>query len=90
MKKAKIKSIDNRTGEYLPRPKEKVEKYSKDLSACNEQAEQIKLFNKLLKLNISEVTAENLVKNNDQGLIKKWIEAINYSNGSVLAIKRII
>ena len=29
---------------------------------------------------ISKVTAENLIKNNDQGLIEKWIEAINYSN----------
>jgi len=26
------------------------------------------------------VTAENLIKNNDQELIKRWIEAINYSN----------
>jgi len=31
-------------------------------------------------LNVSKVTAENLIKNNDQGLIEKWIEAINYSN----------
>jgi len=29
---------------------------------------------------IYKVTAENLIKNNDQELIKKWIEAINYSN----------
>lgn len=30
--------------------------------------------------NIYKVTAENLIKSNDQGLIEKWIEAINYSN----------
>ena len=71
MKRAKIKSINNRTKEYLPGPKEEVKKYSK---------EQINLINKLVKINVSKVTAENLIKNNDQELIKKWIEAINYSN----------
>ena len=71
MKRAKIKSINNRTGEYLPGPKEEVIKYSK---------EQTTLINQLFKLNVSKVTAENLIKNNDQGLIKKWIEAIKYSN----------
>jgi len=71
MKRAKIKSINNRTGEYLPGPKEEVKTFSK---------EQIDLVNKLLKLNVSKVTAENLIKNNDQGLIEKWIEVINYSN----------
>ena len=29
---------------------------------------------------IYKVTAENLIKSNDQVLIEKWIEAINYSN----------
>ena len=42
--------------------------------------EQVDLVNKLLELNVSKVTAVNLIKNNDQGLIEKWIEAINYSN----------
>jgi len=37
-----------------------------------------KLFK--FKINVSKITAENLTKNNDQELIKKWIEAINYSN----------
>jgi len=37
-----------------------------------------KLFK--FKINVSKVTAVNLIKNNDQGLIEKWIEAINYSN----------
>jgi len=71
IKRAKIKSINNRTGEYLPGPKEGAIKYSK---------EQVNLVNKLLELNVSKITAENLIKNNDQGLIEKWIEAINYSN----------
>ncbi|MCG2820303.1 MAG: hypothetical protein L6371_00225, partial [Candidatus Atribacteria bacterium] len=71
MRKAKIKSINNRTGEYLPGPKEEVNKYSK---------EQIDLINKLVKINVSKVTAENLTRSNDQELIEKWIEAINYTN----------
>jgi len=71
MKRAKIKSIDGRTEEYLPGPKEEVKEFSK---------EQVDLVSKLLELNVSKVTAEKLIKNNDQELIKKWIEAINYSN----------
>jgi len=71
MKKAKIKSINNRTGEYLSEPKREVKIFSK---------EQVDLVNRLLELNVSKVTAENLIKNNDQELIKKWTEAINYSN----------
>jgi len=66
-----IKSIDNRTEEYLPGPKEEVNKYSE---------EQVDLVNKLLELNVSKVTAEDLIRSNDQGLIEKWIEAINYTN----------
>jgi len=82
MKKTKIKSIDDRTpvcvqrtgrGEYLPGPKEEVIKYSQ---------EQITLINQLVKINVSKVTAENLIKNNGQGLIKKWIEAINSTNAN--------
>ena len=71
MKRAEIKGINNRTEEYLPGPKDRVKIFYK---------EQIDLFNKLVKLNVSKVTAENLIKNNDQVLIEKWIEAINYSN----------
>ena len=71
MKKGKIKSINNRTGEYLPEPKREVKIFSE---------EQIDLVSKLLELNVSKVTAEKLIKNNDQGLIEKWIEAISYSN----------
>ena len=51
IKKAKIKSINNQTGEYLPGAKEEVNKYSK---------EQVNLVDKLVKLNISKVTAQNL------------------------------
>ena len=73
MKRAKTKNINNRTGEYLPGQKEEVKEFSK---------EQVDLVNKLLELNVSKITAGNLIKNNDQELIKKWIEAINYSNAS--------
>ena len=57
--------------DLLPESKREVKIFSK---------EQDDLVNKLLELNVSKVTAENLIKNNDQELIKKWIEAINYSN----------
>ena len=71
IKKGKIKSINNQIGEYLPEPKREVKIFSE---------EQVDLVNKLLELNVSEITAKNLIKNNDQELIEKWIEAINYSN----------
>ena len=71
IRRAKIKSIDNRTGKYLSDPKDEVKIFSK---------EQAELINKLVKLNISKITAENLIKNNDQELIEKWVKAINYSN----------
>jgi len=71
MKRVKIKSIDDRTEEYLPGPKEEVKIFTK---------EQIGLVNKLLEINVSKVTAENLTRSNDQELIEKWIEAIKYSN----------
>jgi hypothetical protein len=41
--------------------------------------ERTDLVDKLVKLNVSKVTAEDLIKNNDQEVIEKWIEAINYS-----------
>jgi len=71
MKRAKLRNINNRAGEYLPEPKREVKIFSE---------EQVDLVNKLLELNVSKITAENLIKNNDQGLIEKWIEAISYSN----------
>jgi hypothetical protein len=42
--------------------------------------ERADLVDKLVRLNVSKVTAEDLIKNNDQEVIEKWIEAINYSN----------
>jgi len=57
--------------DLLPESKRGVKIFSK---------EQVDLVNKLLELNVSKVTAENLIENNDQELIKKWIEAINYTN----------
>jgi len=62
---------NTQTEDFLPEPKEKIEKYTK---------EQINLIDKLVKLNVSKITAENLIKNNNQELIEKWIEAINYTN----------
>jgi len=73
IRRAKIKNINNRTEEYLPGPKREVKIFSK---------EQVELINKLVKINVSKITAENLIKSNDQELIEKWIEAINYSNAN--------
>ena len=70
MKRAEIKGINNRAEEYLPGPRDELSKYSK---------EQIDLVDKLVKLNVSKITAENLIKNSDQELIAKWIEAIHYA-----------
>ncbi|HBY57459.1 MAG TPA: hypothetical protein DEG96_06315, partial [Candidatus Atribacteria bacterium] len=74
IKKAKLKGINNinhQDREYLPEPQEEGEKYSE---------EQVNLINKLVKLNVSKITAENLVKSKDQELIKEWMEAINYTD----------
>ena len=71
MKRVKIKSIDDRTEEYLPDPKEEIKIFSE---------EQNNLINKLVKINVSKVTAEKLVKSNDQELIMEWVRAVNYSN----------
>jgi hypothetical protein len=70
MKRATLFS-SNQEEDLLPGPKPEVKKYSK---------EQVELINKLVKINVSKITAEKLVKSNDQELIKKWIEAIIYSN----------
>ena len=70
IRRAETKSINGRTEGYLPGPKEEVKKYSK---------EQTILINQLVKINVSKVTAENLIRSNNQELINKWIEAVNYS-----------
>jgi 3-methyladenine DNA glycosylase AlkD len=76
IRKAKLKGINSinqqdREREYLPEPQEEGKKYSE---------EQVNLINKLVKLNVSKITAENLVKSKGQKLIKEWMEAINYAN----------
>ena len=57
---AKIKIIGRQIEEYLPAAKEGAKIFSK---------EQVDLVDKLAELNVSEVTAKNLVKSNEQGLI---------------------
>ncbi len=71
IRRAETKNINNRIEIYLLGAKEGAIKYSK---------EQFNLIDKLVKINVSKVTAENIIKNNDQEIIKKWVEAINYSN----------
>lgn len=53
MKRAEMKSINNWTGEYLPEAKEGVKIFSK---------ERTDLVDKLVKLNVSKVTAEDIIK----------------------------
>jgi hypothetical protein len=69
MKRATLFS-SNQEEDLLPGPKPEVKKISK---------EQVELINKLVKINVSKVTAEKLVKSNDQELIEKWIKAVKYS-----------
>jgi hypothetical protein len=81
MKRAEIKSINNWTGEYLPEAKPVCVRTRTDREEVKIiSKERADLVDKLVELNISKVTAENLIKNNDQEVIEKWIEAINYSN----------
>lgn len=68
----RVRAFTNHQEEgLLPESKREVRIFSK---------EQVNLVYKLLELNVSKITAENLIKNNDQELIEKWIGAINYSN----------
>ena len=71
IKKGKIKNINHPEKQYLPGPKKETIKYSK---------EQINLINKLVEINVSKITAEKLIKSNDQELTEKWVEAVSYSN----------
>ena len=70
MKRAKIRIVDFQTEEYLPEPKRGLESFSQ---------EQKDLIDKLLKLNVSRITAEDLIINYDQQLIEKWLKAIHYA-----------
>jgi len=70
MRRAKIRIVDFQTEEYLPGPK---------IGLGNFSQEQNDLIDKLLKLNVSKITAEGLIINYDQQVIEKWIEAIHYA-----------
>ncbi|MBA7560363.1 hypothetical protein ES695_18030 [Candidatus Atribacteria bacterium 1244-E10-H5-B2] len=56
--------------EYLPGPKRGLGDFSRG---------QNDLIDKLAEINVSRITAEDLIINNDQELIEKWIEAIHYA-----------
>jgi len=70
MRRAKTKIIGGQIEEYLSEAKEEVKLISKG---------RADLVNKLVKFNVSKVTADDLIKNNDQEVIEKWIEAIHYA-----------
>ena len=71
MRRAKTRVVDPQTGEYLLGPEKGLEIFSR---------EQNDLINNLVEINVSRITAEGLIIKYDQQLIKKWIEAISYSN----------
>jgi len=56
--------------EVLPKPKKKSQSLPKS---------QIDLVNQLVALNVSKITAEDLVKYSSQYAIKKWIKGIHYT-----------
>ncbi len=76
IRKAKLKGINNinhQAREYLQAPKEEEKISSQD-------RKRTALVDKLVELNVSKITAENLVKSKDQEIIKEWMKAINYAN----------
>jgi len=70
MRKVKTEFIIPSIEESLPEPKKKPQSLSKS---------QVKLVNELVALNVSKITAEDLVKHNSQQAIKKWIKAVHYT-----------
>ena len=70
IRRVKIRIVDFQTEEYLPGPKERLKQFSKEQNA---------LIDKLVEINISRITAEDLITNYEQQLIEKWIEAIHYA-----------
>jgi len=71
MRKVKTEFFESQPiKEALPEPKKKPQSFSKT---------QINLVNQLVKLNISKITANDLVKYSNQQIIKKWIKAIYYT-----------
>jgi hypothetical protein len=70
IRRVKIRIVDFQTEEYLSGPKERLKQFSKEQNA---------LIDKLVEINISRITAEDLIINYEQQLIEKWIEAIHYA-----------
>ena len=70
IRRAKMRAIEFQTEEYLPRPKKESGKFSQ---------EQNDLIDKLIKVNVSRITAEDLIINYDQQFIEKWLDAIKYA-----------
>jgi len=70
MRRTKTEFFEPQTEEVLPKPKEK----SKPLATP-----QLDLVNQLLALNVSKVTAEDLVKHSSQQAIRRWIKGIHYT-----------
>ncbi len=70
IRRVKIRIVDFQTEEYLSGPKERLKQFSKEQNA---------LIDKLVEINISRITAEDLITNYEQQLIEKWIEAIHYA-----------
>ncbi|MBA7547934.1 hypothetical protein ES705_40375 [subsurface metagenome] len=70
IRRAKTRIADFQTEEYLPGPKRGLGNFSQ---------EQNDLIDKLVKLNISRITAEDLLINYDQQLVGKWLGAIHYA-----------
>ncbi|MBA7490840.1 hypothetical protein ES702_01383 [subsurface metagenome] len=69
-RRAKKRIVDLQTEEYLPGPKKVFKPFSE---------EEANLVNKLVKLNVSRITAEGLIINYDHRLIERWLEAIHYA-----------
>ena len=70
MRKVKTEFITPPIEELLPEPKGKSKSLTKS---------QINLLNELVKLNVSKITAEDLVKYSSQQAIKKWVKGIHYT-----------
>jgi len=70
MRKVKTEFITPPIKELLLEPKKKSQSLSKS---------QIKLVNELVALNVSKITAEDLVKHSSQQAIRKWIKGIHYT-----------
>ncbi len=70
MRRPKTMIVDFQTEEYLPGPKRGLGNFSQ---------EQNDLIDKLVGINVSRITAEDLIINCNQQLIEKWVGAIHYA-----------